>query len=115
MADRARSLIAAADAGTIELEIFPLIVAETLYTLESYYEMDRRDVALRLRTFLQSRGIIAHERARTLDALQRHHDHNVHFADAYLAATAAELHMPIASFDRDLDRFADVKRVQPGN
>lgn len=115
MAQKAKELIAAADAGEVELEILPLIVAETLYTLESYYQMDRKDVASKLNTFLQSRGINPAERARTLDALQRHHDHNVHFADAYLAAAAAELHIPIASFDRDLDRFADVKRVQPGN
>jgi hypothetical protein len=37
----------------------------------------------------------------------------VHFADAYLVAAAAELHLPVSSFDRDLDRFGDVKRLEP--
>jgi len=75
--------------------------------------MDRKDVATNLRTFLQSRGIKAHERERVLDALQRHHDANVHFADAYLAAAGSELAMSISSFDRDLDKFDDVTRVEP--
>jgi predicted nucleic acid-binding protein len=39
----------------------------------------------------------------------------VHFADAYLAAAAADLRLPVSSFDRDLDRFKDVKRFEPKN
>ena len=113
MAAKARRLIAEADAGALVLEVLPVIVAETLYTLESFYEMDRKNVATGLRTFLQSRGIKAHERERVLDALQRHHDANVHFADAYLAAAGAELAISISSFDRDLDKFGDVTRVEP--
>ena len=113
MAAKAQKLIAQADAGDVLLEVLPVIVAETLYTLESYYEMDRKEVAASLRTFLQSRGIKAHERERVLDALQRHHDTNVHFADAYLAAAGAELGLAVASFDRDLDKFDDVTRVEP--
>ena len=113
MSAKTRKLIAVADAGEVVLEILPVIVAETLYTLESFYEMDRREVATQLRMFVQSRGIKAHERERILDALQRHHDVNVHFADAYLAAAAAELTISISSFDRDLDKFNDVTRVEP--
>jgi predicted nucleic acid-binding protein len=113
MAAKAKNLVTQADAGDVVLEILPLIVAETVYTLESYYEMDRKVVATSLRTFLQSRGVKAHERERVLDALQRHHDTNVHFADAYLAATGAELGLSVSSFDRDLDKFDDVTRVEP--
>ena len=113
MAAKAQKLIAQADAGDVLLEVLPVIVAETLYTLESYYEMDRKEVAASLSTFLQSRGIKAHERERVLDALQRHQDTNVHFADAYLAAAGAELGLAVSSFDRDLDKFDDVTRVEP--
>jgi predicted nucleic acid-binding protein len=113
MAEAAKAIVAAADKGEAELEIRPVIVAETLYTLESYYSMDRKDVASKLMSFLRSRGIHPTERERLLDALQRHHDHNVHFADCYLAAAGAESHAEIASFDRDLDKFKDVKRFEP--
>jgi predicted nucleic acid-binding protein len=48
-----------------------------------------------------------------LDALRRCRDRNSHFADAYLAASAVELEVPIASFDRDFDKFKDVQRIEP--
>jgi predicted nucleic acid-binding protein len=48
-----------------------------------------------------------------LDALKRCRDRGVHFADAYLAAAAAELAHPVASFDRDFDKFKDVQRAEP--
>ncbi len=112
-ARKAQALVAAADAGEIELEIFPLILAEIVYTLESFYGMDRREVVEGLQRFIASRGVRAHERERVVDALERHARHNVHFADDYLAAAGAELDRRVASFDRDFDKFKDVKRVEP--
>src|SRR5687767_10909503 len=113
MAAKAKALVGEADAGNVVLEVLPMILAETIYTLESFYEMDRKDVAGKLLTFLQSRGIKPHERDRVIDALERHRDYSVHFADAYLAAAGAELKCSVASFDRDLDRFKDIKRHEP--
>ena len=76
-------------------------------------KMERKQVASKLLAFLQSRGIEAVESARLADALNRCHNRNAHFADAYLAAAAVELGNPIASFDRDFDKFKDVQRSEP--
>lgn len=108
LAERARSLVAQADAGKLQLEIMPLIVAETVYTLESFYEMPKQDVCEKLLAFLRSRGITAHESEIVLDALERYQSMSVHFADAYLAATAAASSMPVYSFDKDFAKFKDV-------
>ncbi len=113
MAEKARRLVEQADAGRTTLIILPVIVAETFYTLESYYEMEHKAVAGKLMAILQCRGIEAVEGSRLLDALKRCHDNNAHFADAYLAAAAVELRNPIASFDRDFDKFRDVHRTEP--
>ena len=48
-----------------------------------------------------------------VDALLRFRDHGVDFADAWLAARAARDGQHVASFDRDLDKFRDVKRHEP--
>jgi predicted nucleic acid-binding protein len=114
MAAKAKALVARADAGEVTLEILPLIFAETIYTLESFYEMDRKEVATKLLSLLETRAFKTSSPARLRDALERHRDYNVHFADAYVAAAAKELNLPIASFDRDLDKFKDVTRVAPG-
>jgi predicted nucleic acid-binding protein len=113
MAVRARRLVERADNGEIILVILPVIVAELVYTLESFYGMARKDVATKLLSFLGSRGIKAVEAARIADALTRCRDRSTHFADAYLAASAAELDNPIASFDRDFDKFKDIRRLEP--
>jgi predicted nucleic acid-binding protein len=49
----------------------------------------------------------------TLDALERFKSQPVDFPDALVAAIAAHQDVPVASFDRDFDRFKDVKRFQP--
>jgi predicted nucleic acid-binding protein len=37
----------------------------------------------------------------------------VGFADAYLAAIAGVEKIEVASFDRDFDRFKDIRRAEP--
>jgi len=113
MALKTRRLVERADEGEIVLVVLPVIVAELIYTLESFYEMERKEVAAKLLSFLQSRGIEAVESSRIMDALKRCRDRNAHFADAYLAASAHELEHPVASFDRDFDKFKDIKRIEP--
>ncbi len=108
LAERARALVAQADAGKIALEVLPIVVAETVYTLESFYEMPKEAVCEKLLLFLRSRGITAREPAIVADALERYRSLPVHFADAYLAASAADAGLPVYSFDRDFARFKDV-------
>ncbi len=113
MAARARHLVEQADKGETILIVLPVIVAETFFTLESFYELQRKDVAEKLLAFLRSQGIEAVEAARVGDALKRCQERNAHFADAYLAAAAVEMQHPIASFDRDFGKFKDVTRIEP--
>lgn len=113
MAAKVKRLIERADTGEVLLVISPLVVAETFYTLESFYELERKKVAEKLLAFLGSRGIETVEFARVADALTRCHERKTHFADAYVAAASVELKHPVASFDHDFDRFKGVVRVEP--
>lgn len=108
MAERARTLIAQADAAKLELLVPSLIVAETVYTLESFYEMPKNSVCEKLQTFLRSRGISPLEPEIILNALERYRSLSVHFADAYLAALAASGQLPVWSFDNGFSKFKDV-------
>jgi predicted nucleic acid-binding protein len=108
MAERARTLVAQADAGKIDLLIPSLIVAETVYTLESFYEMPKAEVCDNLHTFLRSRGISPLEPEIILDALERYRSLSVHFADAYLAALSVAGKTAVWSFDADFAKFKDV-------
>lgn len=112
LAERARALIEQADSGKLELEIPSLIIAETIYTLESFYEMPKADVCEKLLVLLRSRGIAPKEPEIILDALQRYRALSVHFADAYLAASVAAQKQPVYSFDQDFAKFKDVNWKQ---
>lgn len=113
MAGRVRKLVEKADSGELTLVVFPIIVAEVFYTLESFYDIERNLVAEKLAAFLKGRGIEVVERERIFETLKRCREQNAHFADSYLAAAAIELSEPVASFDRDFDKFKGVRRIQP--
>lgn len=112
-AKAARKLVEQAESGALLLVVDPMIIAETVYVLTSFYKKPRETVADALMAFVQSDGVSVADESRLVDALRRFQRSSVDFADAWLAATAAETHREVASFDRDLDRFADVKRFEP--
>ena len=64
---------------------------------------------------LQNAGVETAELQIVTDALQRFGAINVDFPDAWLAARAAQLGRPVASFDRDFDKFKDIRRFDPSD
>lgn len=111
--ERAKRMIARAESGRVELVVLPWIMAEVVYVLTGVYGMDRKAVAEALRAFSDGVGITVEDHAVIVDALGRFTDTKVDFADALLAAYAAHRSIPPASFDHDLDRFADIHRFEP--
>jgi len=112
-APRARDLIRRANEGQVVLEISAVTVAEIIYAMKASYQIHRRQASAVVADLLRTPAFHMVERRRILDSLARVVSANVDFGDAYLAATAAETGTAVASFDRDLDRFADVKRMEP--
>ena len=112
-AKAAAKLVALAESGDLVLVVDPMIIAETVYVLTSFYKQPREAVANALLSFVQAEGVAAVDPSRLVDALLRFKRTPVDFADAWLAAMSAGTNREVASFDRDLDRFADVKRYEP--
>ena len=110
---RASRFIQDANSGKITLEVAAVTVAEIFYALKAAYKVDRRSVARTLAAVFNTPAFRLAERVRVLDALARVEHANVDFGDGYIAATAAETSRPVASFDRDLDRFVDIQRHEP--
>jgi predicted nucleic acid-binding protein len=109
----ARRLFDRAAAGEVVLDVSPVIVAETLYTLLSFYGVQRRVAAEKLSHLLRQNGVKLRDSGQVLAALEYVRTANVGFADAFLAAGAREEEVAITSFDRDLDKFKDVARYDP--
>ncbi len=62
-----------------------------------------------LGTLISSPGVEIIEAAIHLDALDRYRKTKVHFVDCVIAATASAESIPVATFDQDFRKFADVR------
>jgi predicted nucleic-acid-binding protein len=108
-ADKATKLFEACDRGELILVILSTVLAECVFVLESFYKHPRADIARVLRQLIASPGIEAENLPIQLDALRRYGETKIHFVDCLIAATAVADEIEVASFDRDLSRFSDVR------
>jgi predicted nucleic acid-binding protein len=111
-ADAVRERLLQAQSGRLVFELYPLILAEVVFVLESFYKVPREKVAAVLTIFLDTPGIKMHEEERIRETLTRYIHKNVSFIDAYLVTLGAEISCDIFSFDRGLDKFKDIRRVE---
>ena len=109
-ARRAAAYLARAD----ELLVPDLVVAELVYVLQSFYEVERARVAELLRAVLAFPAVVVVDAALLLRALEVYEVERLDFADAYLVASAEASGVgAIASFDRSIDRVGTVRRIEP--
>lgn len=96
------------------LLITDLVIAETVYVLESFYETPRHQVADSLRALIAFKSVACVDPAVLLRALEVYEVDRLDFAEAYLVACAESTDVRrIASFDRTIDRVGTVERVEP--
>ncbi len=91
-----------------------LVLAECVYVLESFYEVERTRVAEFMRAALALPTVAAVDAQVLLRALEVYEVERLDFAEAYLVANAEATGVGmILSFDRAIDRVKTVSRVEP--
>src|SRR5271155_5608999 len=105
----ATDLFEKAERREVTLHLDGLAVAEVVYVLVGRYGRGRAEVANTLLAVIQNAGVETNEEDIVADALRRFGGLNVDFADAWLAARSAQSNRAVVSFDRDFDKFKDVK------
>jgi predicted nucleic-acid-binding protein len=109
-ARRAATFLARAD----ELLVPDLVVAEVVYVLESFYEVERTRVAELVRSVIAYPAIVVVDAGLLLRAIEVYEVDRLDFAEAYLVANAeASAVGAIASFDRSIDKVVTVERIEP--
>ena len=110
LAARATAFLANAD----ELLLADLILAETIYVLESFYKAPRPQVADAMRSLVSMNSMVTVDPALLLRAIEVYEVDRIDFAEAYLVAQAESTGIrSIASFDKSIDRVKTVHRVEP--
>ena len=91
-----------------------LIVAETIYVLESYYEAPRRMIVISMRSLLAMESIICVDASLLLRSIEVYETERIDFAEAYLVACAESTGVvSVSSFDKSMDRVETVSRIEP--
>ncbi len=97
-----------------ELLVADLIVAETIYVLESFYEIARPEISEAMRALIMMESVSVVDAPLLLRAVEIYEYDRLDFAEAYLVASAESTGvMQVASFDRSIDRVKSVTRIEP--
>lgn len=115
-ADAIGDLLRRAAAGEVALVTNSLVIAEIVWTLESFYGLTRDDVKAKVLAILNTPGLEIPDSDLALQAIAWYADKNVDFIDAYNAAwvLARDLHA-VYTFDRrHWSRIAGVTAQVPG-
>lgn len=105
----AGKLFDACDRGEMAIVILPVVLAECVFVLESFYERARGDIAATLSRLISSPNIDIERHEVYLDALDRYSRTKVHFVDCILAANAAADDMPVATLDQDFRKWPEIR------
>ncbi len=110
MAGRATAFLA----SERDLLVTDLVVAETVYVLESFYKAPRGQIADSMRSLVAFDSIVVVDPALLLRAIEVYEIDRLDFAEAYLVACAESTGVDrVASFDQAIDRVDTVRRVEP--
>ena len=91
-----------------------LVVAETVYVLESFYETPRNQGAEAIRSLIAFDSVLCVDPALLLRAIEVYETERLDFGEAYLVACAESTGVGrVASFDQAIDRVDTVERVEP--
>jgi len=110
MAERATAALSSAE----QLLLTDLVLAECVYVLESFYEVERTQVAELMRAAVALPSVAVIDASLLLRALEVYEIDRLDFAESYLVASAEATGMDaILSFDRSIDRVQTTSRIEP--
>lgn len=105
----ANELFRASDDGTLKLVILPVVLAECVFVLESFYKHERDKISAAMVLLISSGGIELADMSVYRDALNRYGKSNAHFIDCVIASYALAHNMPVSTFDGGFGKFSNVR------
>jgi predicted nucleic-acid-binding protein len=102
--EKARKLFTEAEQGNLRLFLHPLVVAELVWTLDSFYGYTKKEIITVVGALIEADGIYLQELDIVRNALYLYEEKNVDYIDAYLAAYAIS-NKPDAVYSFDKKHF----------
>ncbi|ACX52187.1 PilT protein domain protein [Ammonifex degensii KC4] len=113
-ADRCAKLLKRVEAGTEEVWLPELVLADIVWTLEKFYRQPKERIRELLTLILNLRGLRHANKKVAKEALRLYVEKNVDWTDAFVAAQMfSHKQCEIYSYDRDFDRIEGIIRLEP--
>ncbi len=114
-ADLVESLLQRAAKGKVNLVTTGIVIAEIVWTLESYYKLDKKEIQAMVLGILNTDGLEVIDSDLVLQAIVPYADKNVDFIDAFNAAWMVKNDVDkIYTFDqKHFNRFEGIKAELP--
>lgn len=114
--DAVEDLLRKAGKGELSLIASPLVVAEIVWTLESYYETTKEDIKEKVLVILNTPGLEIVNASMIMQAIRWYVDKNIDFNDAYHAAWMDGHGIDtVCTFDRKhFSRLGGINVLTPG-
>jgi predicted nucleic-acid-binding protein len=114
-ADAVEKLLRQAEQGKSQLVTNGIVIAEIVWTLESYYELERDEIQNKVLAILNTSGLEISDGNLILKAIIWYAEKNVDFIDAYNAAWMEQNGIEkIYTIDqKHFARFDDVEVIKP--
>ena len=110
-ADAVEKLLRRASDGEVILTINSLVIAEIVWTLESYYGLSRNDIKDKVLAILNTPGLEAKEGVLLLEAIFWYADKNIDFVDAYNAAWMFAVGL-VTTYTFDRKHFSRIEGIR---
>jgi len=113
---QATDLFRGAQSGKVKLIVPTATIQETVYALETFYDLDAASIAPRLISLLSLPNVHAPDDRWVTEALQFYRTRNCDFGDALLCAYAHNEKLGVATFDKGiLKTFSEVAAHTPAD
>lgn len=114
-ANRVEELLDKAALGKVRLITCEVVLAEVVWVLESYYNLNKVQIAEHLEAILATPGLNVLNGKVVEKAVEYYLNENIDFIDAYIVSLMNKLNISsIYSFDKKhLKRIKSIKRLEP--
>jgi predicted nucleic acid-binding protein len=113
-AEHCKNLFEKAEKGKIKIFTSDLVIAEVIWTLESFYKLSKKEVSEKVRQMLTLKNLGIPGASLLIEALVIYEEKNVDFIDAYNYILMLNGGLErIASYDTDFDKLYGLKRQEP--
>lgn len=113
LAPAANAIMEAVDDGKLSVSCDPVVLAEVVFVLGSFYKLSAEEIRVALSPIVKSDGVLIPNKDRYIRALELYVTAGIHYGDACACAAAMdECDGRLLSFDRKLSKVEGVRRLE---